>query len=328
MVKNKRAVKAKAVTRKAADNTTMSNLTASDLEGLPLEKAVRAVAALLCAPGLTSTGADVSPSSGMLDARILVAHALGLDATQMIVEARRPVKADEAKRLVDLAARRLAGEPIAYILGEKEFFSLTFHTAPGVLVPRPDSETLIEAALARRPIDSQLRILELGVGSGALMITLLRQFKNAIGVGVDRNPNALFLTQKNARRLGVDARLSLAASDWTSAIDGVFDLIISNPPYIRAADYQTLPVDVRNYEDVGALIAGEDGLDAYRAIVKTVRPHLAPDGLLIFELGAGQAEAVSALVKEVWPRATVTNAYDLAGIARALIFDSKDLLRL
>ncbi len=299
--------------------TVKPALTTVDLVGVKIGSALRIVASALQA------GAGASSSGAMLDARVLLGRALNFDATQLIIEANRTLNAEQAKLTVSFIERRLAGEPIAYITGEKEFYSLNFCTAPGVLVPRPDSETLIDAALEHRPVEAPLRILDLGVGTGCLLITLLRKFKNAYGIGVDRNLHALALTQKNARHLLVDGRLSVVASDWTEAVDGTFDLIISNPPYISEDEYKELAVDIRDYEHPGALVGGKDGLDAYRAIVDALSGYLAKDGLLILELGQGQDAAVKAMVEKVWGHGKVTTASDLAGVVRALVLDLKEV---
>lgn len=254
-----------------------------------------------------------------LDARVLAKHALGLDDAGLIVEAKRALTAEEEATLDALVARRAAGEPVAYIVGEKEFRGLTFRTAPGVLVPRPDSETLIEAAASRRAQDAPLRVLDLGTGTGCLLCALLAHFPNAAGVGVDVNETALALAAANASALGLEGRARFLNSDWAAAVEGTFDLVVSNPPYIRESDRAGLPVEVRDHEDPRALFAGEDGLGAYRAIAAAAPRLLAPGGLMILELGTGQAGPVGALMAAALPGALVEVEPDLAGRPRALV---------
>ncbi len=254
-----------------------------------------------------------------LDTRVLAKHALGLDDAGLILDAKRDLTVEEIARLDTLVARRAVGEPVAYITGEKEFRGLTFRTAPGVLVPRPDSETLIEAAIKRLPPDAPLRILDLGTGTGCLLCALLAHFTEASGVGVDANDAALALARENAASLGLAGRAAFMKSDWAEAVEEAFDVIISNPPYIEEGARESLPVEVRTYEDPRALFAGEDGLDAYRAILAAA-PRLAkPRTLMIFELGEAQADAVGALVKAAFPQALIEFDADLAGRKRALV---------
>lgn len=260
----------------------------------------------------------VSPSP-LLDARLLVRHALGLNDAGLILSAARSLSADEIEKLDALVARRARGEPVAYILGEKEFRGLTFRVAPGVLVPRPDSETLIEAAEKRRASDAPLRILDLGTGTGCLLCALLAHFTNASGVGADINEEAVALARGNAAALGFAGRAVFLESDWGAAVDGRFDLVVSNPPYIMDADRESLPPDVRDYEDPRALFAGPEGLDAYRRILGEAARLAAPGALIILELGAGQAEAVAALAKAAFPGASIGFEDDLAGRQRALV---------
>ena len=261
----------------------------------------------------------VNSGTPSLDARVLAKHALGLDDAGLILDAKRALAREEIAKLTALVERRAAGEPVAYIAGEKEFRGLTFRMAPGVLVPRPDSETLIEAAVKRLPADAPLRILDLGTGTGCLLCALLAHFTKASGVGVDLNETALALAEENAASLGLADRAAFVKSDWTAAVEGTFDLIISNPPYIEEGARESLPVEVRDHEDSRALFAGEDGLDAYRILLAGA-PRLArPRSLMIFELGEGQAEAVGALAKAAFPGAFIEFEADLAGRRRALV---------
>lgn len=257
----------------------------------------------------------------ILDARVIVKHAFGLDDAGLILEAGRELTAEEVARLDALVARRAAGEPVAYIVGEKEFWGLTFRVEPGVLVPRPDSETLIEAAVRRRPRAAALRILDLGTGTGCLVCALLSVFPNAVGIAVDRNQTAARLARDNARTLGLADRLAVVCGDWGAPLAGRFDFIVSNPPYIRAGDRARLPVEARNYEDPAALFAGPDGLAAYRRIFAAAPDLLAERGLMILELGEGQDGAVGALARGAFPQARIETAADLACRPRALVID-------
>ncbi|MEQ8179142.1 MAG: peptide chain release factor N(5)-glutamine methyltransferase [Amphiplicatus sp.] len=261
----------------------------------------------------------VNSETPSLDARVLAKHALDLDDAGLILDAKRALTPEEIAKLTALVERRAAGEPVAYIIGEKEFRGLTFRMAPGVLVPRPDSETLIEAAVKRLPADAPLRILDLGTGTGCLLCALVAHFTKASGVGVDLNETALALAETNAASLGLADRTAFVKDDWAAAVEGTFDLIISNPPYIEEGARESLPVEVRAYEDPRALFAGEDGLDAYRAILAGAPSLARPRSLMIFELGEGQAEAVGALAKAAFPGAFIEFEADLAGRRRALV---------
>ncbi len=233
-----------------------------------------------------------------LDARILIGHALGLDhATLAAAPARRLGTAEESA-IAALAQRRLAHEPVARILGVKEFWSLKLAVSAATLVPRPETETVVEAALAavaaRRSRARTLRIADLGTGSGAILLALLTELPEAFGVGTDLDPAALALARGNARRNGLTLA-AYVACDMAAALRGPFDLIVCNPPYIASGDIATLPPEVRLFDPRGALDGGPDGLDCYRAIAAAAPALLAPDGALVVELGAGQAEPVAAL---------------------------------
>jgi release factor glutamine methyltransferase len=249
----------------------------------------RALAAKLRAGGLES--AD-------LDARILIGHALGLDHAALAAAATRKLGADEESAIAALANRRLTGEPVARILGYKEFWSLPLRVDAATLVPRPETETVVEAALAAidtgGPRARKLRIADLGTGSGALILALLSELPNAFGVGTDVSAKALVVARDNARRLA-QTRARFVACDMTAALRGPFDAIVSNPPYIASGDIATLAPDVRDFDPHLALDGGTDGLDFYRAIAAAAPALLAPGGVLVVELGIGQTELVSHL---------------------------------
>ncbi len=231
----------------------------------------------------------------------------------------RRLSADEVSAIRDLAARRLAHEPVARIVGRKEFWGLEFRVTPATLVPRPETETLVEAALAAIPDRSPaLRIADFGTGTGALLLALLSEFPNAVGIGTDISVCALAVARDNAIRLGAGSRAYFAACDYGSALRGPFDLIISNPPYIASGDMAGLDPEVRNYDPRLALDGGASGLEAYRAVVAHAGCLLAPKGILLVELGAGQASSVADLMRRggIVPDAPKP---DLSGHFRALL---------
>ena len=220
----------------------------------------------------------------------------------------------------ELVTRRVAREPMAYVLGRAEFWSLEFVVGPGVLVPRPDSETLIEAAVAAFPdTGRQLRVLDIGVGSGCLLLTLLHLFPAAYGVGTDLSEAALACTRLNAERLGVADRLRLERTSWAEGVAGPFDLVVSNPPYIRTAEIAGLQPEVARFEPWAALDGGPDGLAAYRAILAELPRLLADDGRALLEIGHDQQPAVEALAAAAG--FAVTTHLDLAAVPRCLELD-------
>jgi release factor glutamine methyltransferase len=254
-----------------------------------------------------------------LDARLLVGHALGLDHTALASRGERELTADEASVISNLATRRLAYEPVARIIGRKEFWALEFSVTPATLVPRPDTETLVETALAAIPDRSlALRIADFGTGTGALLLALLSEYPNAVGIGTDISSSALAVARDNATRLGVGARAYFAACDYGSALRGPFDLIISNPPYIASGEIAGLDPEVRDYDPRVALDGGSGGLDGYRAVVAHSGTLLAPKGILVVELGTGHAPFVAALMTGSGIVAD-TPKPDLSGHFRALL---------
>ena len=260
--------------------------------------------------------------SAELDARILVGAALGLDLTGVIAAASRPLTSDETIRLDDFARRRLAGEPIARILGLKEFWGLPLQLSAATLVPRPDTETVVELALemlrAAPDPGRRLRLADIGTGSGAILLALLSELPNASGFGTDISVAALRTASSNAARLGFAPRAAFVACDYAAALSGTFDLIVSNPPYIRSAEIAGLATAVRDHDPHRALDGGMDGLDAYRVLVPQAARLLARDGVLAVEVGhdqGGDVEGImtgAGLMPERPPKA------DLAGIRRAV----------
>ena len=255
-----------------------------------------------------------------LDARILVGHALGLDHAALAATPSRRLNASEHQVVASLAHRRLAREPVARIVGVKEFWSLPLGVSAATLVPRPETETVVEAALdviERRGARSRpLRIADLGTGSGAILLALLSELPAACGIGTDLSAAALRVARDNARRLGVDGA-RFVACDMAAALRGPFDLIVSNPPYIASAEIAGLAPEVRDFDPRAALDGGPDGLAFYRAIAAAAPARLAPGGVLIVELGPGQAAAVAALFAAAG-LAPAMPRHDLSGVPRAL----------
>jgi release factor glutamine methyltransferase len=246
-----------------------------------------------------------------LDARLLVGHALGLDHAGLVRDGER------ALGRADLAG----SEPVARITRVKEFWGLPFQVTPAVLVPRPDTETVVETALALIDRDGararRLRIADLGTGSGAILIALLRELPDAWGVGTDCDTAALATARANASRLGVAARASFVACDFGAALAGGADLIVANPPYIATDEIAALAPEVRDFDPRGALDGGPDGLGAYRAIAADMGRLLAPGAHVVMEIGAGQADAVSTLAAAAG-LGSIAVSPDLAGIGRVV----------
>jgi release factor glutamine methyltransferase len=283
------------------------------LAGQAIEAARRTLAARF-----KSSGID----SGELDARMLVGGALGIDLTGMITAANRRLTTDESSRLEKFAGRRLAGEPVARILGHEEFWGLSLNLSPATLVPRPDTETVVEMALemlrAEARANQPLRIADLGTGSGAILLALLSELPRANGVGTDISAEALQIASGNAARLKLSDRATFVACDFAGGLSGVFDLIVSNPPYIRSADINALAVEVRDHDPRAALDGGADGLDAYRALIPQAARCLAPGAALVVEAGEGQSSDIEALMTAAGLTTAGPPKADLAGIRRAV----------
>jgi release factor glutamine methyltransferase len=256
-----------------------------------------------------------------LDARLLIGHALSLDHARLAASDRRLLGADETNAIAALAERRLAHEPVARIIGFKEFWSLRFRIDEATLVPRPETETVVEAALAAigsgEPRSRDLRLLDIGTGSGAILLALLTELPNAFGIGSDVSLPALAVACDNARRFGL-SRAAFVACNMAAALCGPFDLIVSNPPYIASGDIAALAPDVRLFDPNLALDGGADGLDAYREIAADAPSLLKPGGFLIVELGVGQAEKVAALFAG-GGLAPAPPRPDLSSLPRALV---------
>lgn len=258
-----------------------------------------------------------------LDARLLIGAALGLDHTGLATQALRLVSLDDADIIEGFALRRIAHEPVARIVGRKEFWGLDLDVSAATLVPRPDTETVIEAALAvlreSAPSDRDLRIADIGTGSGAILLALLSEFTDAHGIGTDISDAALAVAQENARRLGLDERASFVRGDYAAGLRGPFNLIVSNPPYIPSAEIAALDPDVRDYDPRLALDGGSDGLAAYRALAPQAAALLHPGGALVLEIGAEQGGAVSAILRNAGLAVSNPPRRDLAGRDRVVI---------
>jgi release factor glutamine methyltransferase len=263
-----------------------------------------------------------SIESAELDARILVGTALGLDLTELIAAAGRLLTADQSLRIEDFARRRCRGEPVARIIGRKEFWGLPLQLSAATLVPRPDTETVVELALEMlradtRP-DRRLRIGDIGTGSGAILLALLSELPDGYGVGTDISEAAVRTARTNAVNLGLADRAGFVACCYAAALSGRFDLIASNPPYIRSAEIAGLATEVRDHDPLDALDGGADGLDAYRAIIPQAVGLLAERGALVVEVGHTQSEDVRQLMSAAGLTIDVPAKVDLAGIERAV----------
>jgi release factor glutamine methyltransferase len=282
------------------------------INALTIGSARRALTAKLRAGGI---------ESAELDARILIGHALGLDHAALAAAATRRIGAAGEDAIAGLARRRLAHEPTARILGRKEFWSLPLRIDAATLVPRPETETVVEAALAaiaaRGERSNPLQIADLGTGCGALLLALLSELPHAFGIGSDTSIAALRVARDNAQQLRL-ARAVFVACDMATALRGPFDIIVSNPPYIASGDIAALAAEVRDFEPRQALDGGTDGLDCYRRITATAPALLACDGVLVVELGIGQAEPVAALFAAAGLALSPPRP-DLNGVPRALL---------
>jgi release factor glutamine methyltransferase len=281
--------------------------------GASIEETVRLVAQIFNEAGI---------EEAFVDARALIGHALRLARAQLISQSDRLLDTREIDVISALAARRLKREPVSRILGRRPFWDLDLNVSPDVLVPRPETETVVEAALdfierGGRRLE-KLRVLDIGTGTGALLLALLRELPNAIGVATDLSEAAIAVARGNAERNELAERARFIVCNIADGIEGPFDLIVSNPPYIAHAEIATLMPEVRDYDPLLALDGGADGLDAYRAIARDMHRLLAPGGRLIVELGMGQESSVAALFLQSGLTADDVRA-DLAGIPRALV---------
>lgn len=247
-----------------------------------------------------------------LEARLLLAHALDVTAADLIRDPERMIDPVAFLAMIDQRARH---EPIAYLTGRREFWSLDLLVSPATLIPRPDTETIVEQALRASP--TPRRVLDLGTGSGCLLLAILQERPGAFGIGIDRSADAIGVARANAHRCGLDGRAGFVVGDWAAAIAGPFDLVVSNPPYIPHADIAGLMPEVRLHEPLAALDGGPDGLSAYRVIIADLPRLIGAGGVAVLEVGIGQAEAVASLGLAQGLASLVVP--DLAGVPRAVV---------
>jgi release factor glutamine methyltransferase len=293
-----------------ADDAAHAHMTAMQATGTDLRRKLVELAEKLAAAGIEGARGE---------AWLLLAAATGRSRAELIAGVPLGLSPVEEQRLEALAARRLRREPMAYILAEREFWSLPLHVGPAVLVPRPESETVVEAALEQiGDRAAPLRILDLGTGSGCLLLALLSELPRASGLGIDRSAAALAIASGNAERLGLADRAAFREGDWGRDLAGPFDVIVSNPPYVAPADAAGLAPEVLAFEPADALFAGPDGLCAYRALAPDCARLLAEGGFACLEIGQGQDAAVAAILRRHGLR-LVASRPDLAGIERCLV---------
>jgi release factor glutamine methyltransferase len=254
------------------------------------------------------------------EAASFLAHVIGRDRTFLIARADTELSVSEVKRLRDFLERRAGGEPMQYILGHQEFFNLDFEVAPGVLIPRPETELLVEKALALLDAGVDAAVCDVGTGSGCIIISLLHERPRVRGLALDISSTALDLTTRNALRLGVSDRLEVRQSDCFSAVSGGdrFELVVSNPPYVRESALETLQREVREHEPIEALTSGADGLDMIRRLLADAWSHVKDGGYYLFEMGFDQGESVRSLIaRSGWTLVEIID--DLQGIPRIVV---------
>ena len=279
--------------------------------GIPVLAAIRAGAADLTQAGIGE--------AALLEARLLVAHVLGISKETLLGHPERELDAPAMARLDGLLQRRSCREPMSHLLERREFWSLSLRVTAATLDPRPDSETLISVALDHfRDRNAALRVLDLGTGSGCLLLAVLSEFQNATGLGVDISEDALDVAKGNATALGLDARARFRKSDWGHAVDEKFDLILSNPPYIPDAEIDRLQPEIALYENRLALMGGADGLACYRQLIPDLFRLLQPFGTVVLEVGDTQGDMVSKYLRQQGFEGVVTQK-DLTGTPRCVV---------
>lgn len=253
----------------------------------------------------------------VLDARLLLEAGAGVTRLEIVTDPRREMSDEQVAAVETLTVRREAREPVSHIVGHRDFWTLEFIVSPAVLTPRPETEFVVEAALKALAPDAPARVLDLGVGSGAILLTVLHERPLATGVGVDVSDDALAVARDNARKLKLEDRVELRRGDWAGGVDEAFDVVVANPPYIPSADIAGLAPEVSRYEPRVALDGGADGLDAYRIIIAALPRLLKRGGGFALEIGQGQADAVEALAAAAGLSGLHVRA-DLAGIPRLI----------
>lgn len=272
--------------------------------------------------GASATSATPATSATLgtpkLDARLLLEHASGLSPEDLALKAMHTAPQNIQDEAMNLVAARLTGKPVAKIIGVKEFWGRPFAVSPKVLDPRPDSETLIEAALARLPPQTPLRAIDLGTGSGCLLLTLAAERPKLTGLGIDKSPAALTLARRNAHKLQLRHQVALRHGDWLHGVVENVDMIIANPPYIARAEIAELAKDVRLFDPRAALDGGIDGMAPYRLLIAPAWQHLKKGGYVLLEIGPTQAEAICAMLADVGFSEPLV-LQDLAGRDRVLV---------
>ena len=269
--------------------------------------------------------ADAGIDAARQDARILLSHVTGLTRSQLVTESETSLDTAQQTQFNAVIVRRAGREPVSHILGQREFWSLSFVVSGAVLDPRPDSEALVDAALHHCPDnDVPLSIIDLGTGSGCLLLSLLSEWPTATGVGVDISDEALAVATRNADRLGMASRVRFLRGDWSAAVDGSFDIAVSNPPYISTAEISVLEPEVVNFEPHVALDGGADGLSAYRRLLPEMRRLLSASGIGVVEIGAGQRDAVAEILDDSG-LSVLDVRQDLAGFDRCVVFKSRSI---
>ncbi|MTJ81553.1 MAG: peptide chain release factor N(5)-glutamine methyltransferase [Telmatospirillum sp.] len=268
---------------------------------------------------LTGQLRDAGIPSARLDARLLLAHGLSISTTAVFSHPERVLDDAELDRVTGLARRRAAREPVSHILGRREFWSLSFRVTADTLDPRPDTETLVEAVLDRIPDrDRPLRLLDLGTGTGCILLALLSELPRASGLGIDRSPAALEVAAGNADALGLAGRARFQTGDWGRGLEPDFDIIVSNPPYIPDGDIDGLEAEVARFEPRSALAGGTDGLDCYRALAPDLARLLVRGGTAALEVGAGQSRDVGEILSGAGLGIFAIRR-DLAGVERCVV---------
>ncbi len=258
-----------------------------------------------------------SVDNAALDARLLIGHVLNYDRAQLITHSDEEISDSKIKKIQALIERRAQREPVARILGQREFWGLPFRLNKGTLEPRPDSETLIETALKYAGQTKPKRILDIGTGSGCLLLALLHEWPEATGLGIDQSEKAIQQATLNAKNLNLNKRAIFQTGNWLDGIDEKFDLIISNPPYISPEEIKTLEPEVRDHDPLKALDGGIDGLDPYRLLIPLLPKYLNQNSMIVFEIGATQGKAVERLMKEAnFKDIQITK--DLSGLDRCV----------
>lgn len=269
--------------------------------------------------------ADANIDTHALDARLLVEHVLRLDRVVLLSQPERELNAEEIQKIESVITRRAAHEPVARIIGEREFWSLPFGLNEATLEPRPDSETLVEVALKHLRRKTAPYILDLGTGTGCLLLSILHELPTATGVGIDVAPRAIEQAQRNTERLGLSSQVNFKLGNWLDGITETFDAIVSNPPYIPSGDISALMPEVRDHDPMRALDGGDDGLAAYRHLIPQLQQFLKPEGFVIFEVGINQAEAVAGLC-HTSGLIDVSVHKDLGGIDRCVTARRQDAI--